>query len=267
MKPVISFSGGKDSTALILWAKENLEDFQVVFCDTSWEHELTYKYIDYVNKRLCDGQLVTICSSKYDGFEDLSIKRKRVPSTKARFCTQELKLFPMYDYIHSLQEVPEMYVGIRAEESPSRAKMAVREFDMDYYGTWINRPLKHWTAEQVFDIHKKHNIEPNPLYKMGMKRVGCMPCIMANLTDLREIIKRFPDIIEKVKDLETKVGRTFFPPVKIPERYRTDIDGKSGERIAFIGDIVRYLTEIRESVEQEELFEPQSCMSFYNICE
>ena len=37
MKHIISFSGGKDSTALILWAKENLEEFITVFCDTGWE--------------------------------------------------------------------------------------------------------------------------------------------------------------------------------------------------------------------------------------
>lgn len=55
MKKIISFSGGKDSTALILWAKENLEVFETVFCDTNWEHPITYKYIEYINKALLGG--------------------------------------------------------------------------------------------------------------------------------------------------------------------------------------------------------------------
>lgn len=42
MKHVVCFSGGKDSTALVLWAKENLAEFITVFCDTGWEHKITY---------------------------------------------------------------------------------------------------------------------------------------------------------------------------------------------------------------------------------
>jgi 3'-phosphoadenosine 5'-phosphosulfate sulfotransferase (PAPS reductase)/FAD synthetase len=264
---IISFSGGKDSTALILWAKEHLKNFQVVFCDTGWEHEITYEYIKYINEILCNGELIIIKSKKYAGFEDLSYKKKRVASTKARFCTQELKIFPMHDYIHSLSHKVRMFVGIRAEESHSRAKMPMANFDMDYYGCWIYRPLKHWIAEQVFNIHKKYDVEPNPLYTMGMKRVGCMPCIMVNLLELRTIIKRFPYVIDNIRRIETKLGRTFFPVDKIPERYRTGYDEKSGKRIAFIDDIIKYLLEVKEDPNQLTLDEPQTCMSFYNICE
>ena len=59
-KNIISFSGGKDSTALILWAKENLKNFITVFCDTMWEHAITYAYIDFINKTLLDNKLVVV---------------------------------------------------------------------------------------------------------------------------------------------------------------------------------------------------------------
>ena len=62
------------------------------------------------------------------------------------------------------------------------------------------RPLIKWTAKDCFDIMKKYNIEPNPLYKMGMKRVGCMPCIMVSKPEIKNIFKQFPEIIEKIKN-------------------------------------------------------------------
>ena len=263
---IVSFSGGKDSTALLLWAKENLSDFEVVFCDTNWESPVTYKYIDYINETLLGGKLKVIRSSKYQGFEDLSIKRKRVPSSQARFCTQELKLFPMHDYIHSEYEGKsiELFVGIRREESAARSKMPERNFDMDYYGCWINRPLINWSADDVFNIHKKYNVEPNPLYKLGFSRVGCFPCVMCRHAEIRRIAEKFPERIEKIKQLETDLDRSFFPPDYIPKRFCSGRD-EEGNKFPFVEDVVKYLAK---DIEQVEMFEePQSCMSYYNICE
>lgn len=48
MKHIVCFSGGKDSTALVLWAKENLPEFTTVFCDTGWEHPITYAYVEEI---------------------------------------------------------------------------------------------------------------------------------------------------------------------------------------------------------------------------
>ena len=51
MKVIVSFSGGKDSLASLLWVRNNLtKDFITVFCDTGWEHPLTYKYIEEVQE-------------------------------------------------------------------------------------------------------------------------------------------------------------------------------------------------------------------------
>lgn len=67
MKVIVSFSGGKDSLASLLWVRNNLtKDFITVFCDTGWEHPLTYKYIEEVQEQL-GLNLITVKSKKFNG--------------------------------------------------------------------------------------------------------------------------------------------------------------------------------------------------------
>jgi len=38
MKVIVSFSGGKDSLAALLWTREHItNNFTTVFCDTGWD--------------------------------------------------------------------------------------------------------------------------------------------------------------------------------------------------------------------------------------
>ena len=262
MTNIISFSGGKDSTALILWAKENLDSFQTIFCDTGWEDSITYDYIEYVNQTVLDKKLIVLKSEKYEGFIDLSVKKKRFPSALQRFCTQELKVIPTKKYIDSLSDEVHLYVGIRAEESYQRSKLGEVVFD-DYYNCYIHRPLLTWTSEQVFGMMRQYNIKPNPLYKMGMSRVGCMPCIMSNHKEIKTIIIIRPDVINKIQDAEKKGGNTFFDPSFIPKWACSGI-GKNGAKYPTVDDVVRYLQGDKNQI---ELFEMPSCMSYYGLCE
>ena len=53
MKVIVSFSGGKDSLAALLWTREHItNNFTTVFCDTGWEHPLTYEYIHCIADKL-----------------------------------------------------------------------------------------------------------------------------------------------------------------------------------------------------------------------
>ena len=133
-KLIVQFSGGKDSLASLLWVRNNIsKDFLTVFCDTIWEHELTYKHINEVIKKL-NLDYVRLTSKKYNGFLDLAEKKKRFPSVGARFCTEELKSKPMIDYI--LDEVKDdilIIQGIRKAESFARSKMNAQCTFFKYY--------------------------------------------------------------------------------------------------------------------------------------
>lgn len=116
MKTIVSFSGGKDSQACLIWAKEKFKNLEAVFCDTKWEHHFTYRHIDDITEEM-NVKLITLTSEKYDGFIGLAKTKKRFPSTKARFCTEELKSKPMIDYVLKQTDDVLIIQGIRKDES------------------------------------------------------------------------------------------------------------------------------------------------------
>jgi 3'-phosphoadenosine 5'-phosphosulfate sulfotransferase (PAPS reductase)/FAD synthetase len=265
LKHVVCFSGGKDSTALVLWALENLPEFTTVFCDTGWEHPITYAYVEEINQTLLGGKLVVLKSEKYpDGMKQLVQIKKRVPSTKARFCTEELKVIPMISYLKTLDDEVTVYQGIRADESANRAAMSENEWSDDY-DAQVMRPLFRWSAEQCFDMMQKHGIKPNPLYLLGASRVGCFPCIMITHRDLRVMFARLPEIKVAIAELEAIAERSFFPPNYIPERFHSCRDPKSGKTFPSCWDVFRYIDSVDE--DQLPLLPERSCMSVYNLCE
>jgi 3'-phosphoadenosine 5'-phosphosulfate sulfotransferase (PAPS reductase)/FAD synthetase len=134
MRIIVPFSGGKDSQATLIYAceKYGVEKVTAVFCDTKWEHEITYKHIDYVVEKL-GVTYINLVSKKYNGMVDLAVKRKRFPATKSKFCTTELKVIPMIDYILDQKEHLLILQGIRADESESRSKMDTQCRYFKYY--------------------------------------------------------------------------------------------------------------------------------------
>jgi len=122
VKVLIPLSGGKDSQASMLWAieKYGLKHCETVFCDVKWEAPETYKHIDYLVENTGIKHNV-LTSKKYDGMVDLALKKGRFPSTTARFCTEELKVKPMINFILSLETNIIVIDGIRADESENRA--------------------------------------------------------------------------------------------------------------------------------------------------
>lgn len=280
MKHIVCFSGGKDSTALVLWAKENLPEFTTVFCDTGWEHPITYAYVEEINQTLLGGSLVRLKSEKYPGgFVQLCAERHAIPTVKSRFCTGELKVFPLHAYYASLDDEITSYQGIRADESASRSVMADTEWVDDAGGYWIKRPLLRWSVGQVFDLHRKHGVKPNPLYLTGSSRVGCWPCIMTGLRELKRILSFYPELRQGLINLEKFVNdsdsrgtrkwhATFFASGTIPDRF-CSISGMTrfGE-MAYVPtaeDVFRYIESVDE--DQLPLLPARSCMSVYNLCE
>ena len=262
MKHIVCFSGGKDSTALVLWAKENLPEFTTVFCDTGWEHPITYAYIEEINRTLLDDEMVTLKATKYSGMRNLVKLKGLVPSSGQRFCTFELKLVPMRDWLKTIDDEVTVYQGMRRDESEARAAMETECWD-DGYDAVIKRPLLDWKAEDCFAIMKRCGVKPNPLYLMGASRVGCFPCVLVNQRELKALSGFLPEIRERICELEELSGRSFFKPGFIPDRFCTGDD--KGVRFPYARDVFRYIDSVDE--DQLPLLPARSCMSVYNLCE
>ena len=292
MKTIVTFSGGKDSLAALLWIRNNFtKNFTTVFCDTGWEHPLTYKYIHETAAKL-QLDLVTLKSKKYDGMIDLARKKGRFPSSQRRFCTSELKSIPMIDYLLDVVNDDFMVIqGIRSAESASRAKLNEQcnyfkfyfeEYAYDKHGrakfqhyrgkevkefckthaTDVFRPVFDWTAQQVIDYILENGLEPNPLYKMGFSRVGCFPCIMTRNAEIYQIARRFPERITEIAAYEKENNSSFFGPNSIPKYAYTGA-------YPLIADVARYAQNKHDAGTLfEEYSDVTSCMSYYaGICE
>ena len=293
MKIIVAFSGGKDSHASLIWAVKEYgaDKVEALFCDTGWEHPETYKHIEATVK-LLGVKLVTIKSIKYDGFVDMAQKKGRFPSTKARFCTVELKSKPMCDYILNHAEHLLVIQGIRGGESFARSKMKNQCTYFKYYfepyndkgdklkyrfkeviawtKQWnadILRPVFTWTGQQVIDYIVENGHEPNILYSRGFSRVGCFPCVMARHQDIKSMIRFYPDMVERLKEAEasfkSNTGRTssFFVPNYIPKQYTSNGEYPS------VDDVINYL---KNKTATGDMFEPEegfSCSSYFGLCE
>jgi 3'-phosphoadenosine 5'-phosphosulfate sulfotransferase (PAPS reductase)/FAD synthetase len=310
---VVSFSGGKDSTALVLraleWAETWGDSPEIVFADTGHEHPLTMEYVDRVESHVglpirriradftadferkrayiathwpADGvppervaQALETLHPTGIPFLDLCMWKGRFPSTKARFCSQELKALPILEQVlmpllRSGHRVIS-WQGVRADESAARAALfeAARE---DHPRLITYRPLLGWTAEDVFATHRRHGLTPNPLYKLGMGRVGCMPCIHARKAEIREIAQRFPSEIARVAAWEDIVGAvskrghsTLFAYDKTPEGHQRH----KHLQMPGISNVVEWAMTSRGGRQFDLLFSapPPVCSSVYGLCE
>ena len=162
---VANVSGGKDSTALSLHLAELGIEHRRVFADTGWEHPDTYAYLDEIEAKI--GMIERVAPLL--PMEALVRKKGMFPGRMHRFCTSELKVKPINSYMATVD--PEwraiVALGIRADESAARAKLAEWEHDGNDMERWTWRPLIAWTIDDVFAIHKRHGIRLNPLYGRG----------------------------------------------------------------------------------------------------
>ena len=212
MKYLVSISGGKDSTATLLWILERRkkENIIPIFADTGWEMDETYEYIEYLEKRL--EIKIHRVQSKFGGMKELALHKKFMPNLVMKYCTQELKQKPLQKFLVDNFLSKKIKVislnGTRREESRIRANrnfFEKKEFTYSYkrYIDFTIHPILLWEKNQVFEYIKSKNVEINPLYKKGFERVGCMPCIYDNPKTLEYAGEKY---VKRLRELEKAVS-------------------------------------------------------------
>jgi 3'-phosphoadenosine 5'-phosphosulfate sulfotransferase (PAPS reductase)/FAD synthetase len=191
-KVVVPISGGKDSQSCLKLALQKFKNSEILglFCDTKFEHPLTYQHVDNL-RNWYQVEIDTVCMGSV---LQQSEKWGRFPGGGSRHCTDYLKIRPTKDYITSLAKKQgpfEVWYGMRSDESYEREKRYEFKLSDDLYepheimpskypkylgkmGVKFRLPVLDWSTKEVFTfLEGKHN----PLYDEGFDRVGCFPCL------------------------------------------------------------------------------------------
>lgn len=219
---VASFSGGKDSTAMVLHMIERGDPLdEVMFCDTTMEFPGMIRHVEKVRKVIeAAGIKFTELRAPHD-FEyyltEYEVENRKPTSAfygvpgygwaghKSRWCTKTLKVGIMERHLRELQDDFEViqYIGIAADEG----------YRMERKG---NQDPSHrhplidwgWTEADAMQYCRDKGYDWEGLYDM-FDRVSCWCCPLKNYDELRRTRRHFPDLWEKLLDLDSRQAKKF----------------------------------------------------------
>lgn len=217
---VVSFSGGKDSTAMLLRMIELGEHIdEVVCCDTTKEFPAMYRHIERVRQVVEDtGIKFTMLKAEHD-FDHLMFnhqpKRRKSenrqllgygwPRAMIRWCTTELKVRPTNRYFKELRDKYNVIqcIGLAADEDYRLER--VNNQDPTH-----RHPLVEWGWSET-DCLKycyDHGYDWEGLYEV-FNRVSCWCCPLKSLEELRKLRKHCPDLWGELKVMDRKAWDQF----------------------------------------------------------
>ncbi len=104
-------------------------------------------------------------------------------------------------------------VGLRAEESPGRAKRPEIARDPKPSGrrkvvhTWL--PIQGWTEAEVWAACRASGAPMHPAYAAGLPRASCVFCIYAPESALQVAGLAHPALLAEYVAVEARIGHTF----------------------------------------------------------
>ena len=158
-----------------------------------------------------------------EGLLERTERRGMWPDAARRWCTSDLKRGPvrtlMTRLARELDAVPRPRIlnlmGLRAEESPARARRAPLAID-DAASSGRREvtqclPLFHWRLEDVWRRIAASSVADlvHPAYAAGMPRLSCSFCVLAPKAALVRAAQLRPDMAREYLALERRIGHSF----------------------------------------------------------
>ena len=200
---ILSLSGGKDSTALAFFMRDNMpeifEKLELVFCDTEHEIPETYAYLNKIELFL--NKEITRLKPKRS-FEDILATTNFIPSHKHRWCTGLLKTNSLERYVKNLKSKYgyskiKLYIGIRSDET-FRTKAAGNNPLLTEVFPFVENNIY---KNDVENILKNVGIGMSDYYKWR-KRSGCYFCFYQSCMDWLKLYENHPDLYQKAMKYE-----------------------------------------------------------------
>lgn len=214
MNQVVSFSGGKDSTAMLLMMLERGESIHsVVWFDGGWEFPQMAEHVAEVEKQTGVEvvRLTPARSFDYGMYERPIVARKgpdkgkvhRVgngwPSPMRRWCTRE-KLNAMERHWRTCQPAMEC-IGIADDE-----QQRVRSSALLRKAGKVRYPLIEWgvTEADALAYCREQGYTWGGLYDI-FPRVSCFCCPLQSLSELRKLRRHFPNLWTRMLEMDSRV--------------------------------------------------------------
>lgn len=193
-KNYLSFGGGVNSVALMLWLIEHDIEFESVFADHGGDYPETYEYVDML---MAKGYEITVLKPRkkiHGKMVDLygeCYEYKITPHRQFRWCTSDYKVKPISKYV---SKPCFMFLGIAAEEA-HRTKRN-KEY---HYGIVRDYPLidHNIDREGCKRIIERHGLPIPP-------KSGCFFCPLQKASEIRELYHRCDDLFNKALELEKR---------------------------------------------------------------
>lgn len=163
------------------------------------------------------------------GKENTRLKFPQVsPDLSVRWCSAYLKIdvcaaaLRNQDRFNNSRTL--VITGERAEESASRAKYKTFEphkadnrngKKARHIDHW--RPVHAWPEQAVWDILRRHKVNPHPAYKLGWGRVSCASCIFGSKDQWASLFHVAPDHVNQIVHYEKLFNVTINRNKSIPE--------------------------------------------------
>lgn len=243
MKHIVQFSGGKDSTCMLLMMLERgMQVDEIIFCDTGMEFPGMYQHIEEVRKYIKQyGKDITVLKAEHSYewymFEKVITRGKTAgevgygwPAMNNRWCTRLLKVEPTKNYLKSKDVIT--YIGIASDEPK-------RHFESDA----IKHPLYEWgiSEKMALSYCRERGFSWGGLYDR-FRRVSCWCCPLQGFDSLRILYHEFPDLWDRLKQMDERAlkspktgydtGAPFRRDYSVKEIEERFIREDNGKRIA-----------------------------------
>ena len=215
MKHIVSFSGGKDSTAMLLKMIEtNMKIDEIIFCDTGKEFPQMYEHIQkveqYIKRPIT--KLKAEKSFDYYMFDHIKTKGKNKgqrgygwASGRCRWCTTLLKNNVVDKYVKKYKaEGYKEYIGIAYDEQ-NRIK------DKEY-------PLIKWkmTEKDCLKYCYSKGFNWSGLYE-HLNRVSCYCCPLKRISEYKVLYEYYPNLWNELKEMDKKANNRFRKDYSVQE--------------------------------------------------
>jgi phosphoadenosine phosphosulfate reductase len=188
----VSFSGGKDSLAVLNIARKAVKRLEAFYIDTGLEFPETARFAEKAASSMGVPLIVERAGTAFDE----NFPAFGPPAKDFRWCCKVCKLGPITRLLSRYKKGVVTIDGKRRYESFQRGGIGSTEKNPFVPGQTSIYPIKDWRALEVWLYIRMENLQYNELYDKGFERIGCWLCPAALQAEYHRMKELHPDLYD-----------------------------------------------------------------------